>query len=172
MNNIFLLISCITALSLSAQNKLNIVPMPASAELPASAGTMILTKNTPLVLEGSGLEKTAAFFNNYLQKYYGFKLPVTRKAGAKNAIVLNYERLDNEIPGAYTLEVNKKGVYIAGDNEAGAFYGIQTLIQLLPTGKKTNLAIPYVKINDQYQHHRCRLRGEADRRFSRRFLLS
>ena len=33
------------------------------------------------------------------------------------------------------MTVNAKGVYIAGDNETGVFYGIQTLMQLLPVEK-------------------------------------
>jgi len=56
--------------------------------------------------------------------------------------------MDKMVAGAYTLEVNNKGIYIAGDNEAGVFYGIQTLIQLLPPQAGAALAIPYISITD------------------------
>ena len=52
------------------------------------------------------------------------------------------------------MTVNNKGVYIGGDNEEGVFYGVQTLIQLLPVENKPQtindkLQIPYVSIQDQ-----------------------
>jgi len=53
--------------------------------------------------------------------------------------VLNYDRLDHSIAGAYHMTINKQGVYIGGDNATGTFYGIQSLIQLLPTQKQTAL---------------------------------
>ncbi len=46
------------------------------------------------------------------------------------------------------MEVNAKGVYIGGDNETGAFYGVQTLLQLLPTEKANSLPVAYVTIKD------------------------
>ena len=36
-----------------------------------------------------------------------------------NNLILNFERMDDSIPGAYHLSVDKKGIYIAGDNETG-----------------------------------------------------
>ena len=36
-----------------------------------------------------------------------------------------------EISGAYTMRIDKKGVTIVGYDERGAFYGIQTLRQLI-----------------------------------------
>lgn len=52
------------------------------------------------------------------------------------------------ISGAYALIIDKKGITIAGYDERGVFYGIQTLRQLLqnPTGAKGLL--PYIEIND------------------------
>jgi hexosaminidase len=48
----------------------------------------------------------------------------------------------------YRLEVDKKGVVIEG-SETGVFYGIQTLIQLLPTEQTGKLTLPYVSIKDK-----------------------
>ena len=132
---------------------INIVPAPAEIKITEGANFAI-TKSTVIVLEGSGLENTANFFNDYLQQLYGLKLKISKKEVDKNSIVLNYERADNPIPGAYTLTVNNKGVYIAGDNEQGVFYGIQTLLQLLPgcaptsVTENSKLEIPQVSIKD------------------------
>ena len=105
-------------------------------------------------MEGSNTENAVNFFNEYLKRFYLFKLKVVKNSSSKNTIRLNYDRLDNDIAGAYNLRVDGNGIYISGDNENGVFYGIQTLIQLLPVpdaGLKTKpgkLTIPYLSIED------------------------
>lgn len=132
-------------IALNSIAQVNIVPMPAEVKL--GSGTFTLNKNTALILEGSGLEKSAVVLNEYLQKQFGFTLKVKKQAAISNSIRLNYQRMDNGIAGAYHLTVDKNGVYIAGDNEAGVFYGIQSLLQLIPF-TKNKLAIPQLTIND------------------------
>ncbi len=96
---------------------------------------------------GLGLENSANFLNEYLQQVYGFTLKVSTK-NAPGAIHLNYEKMEYAIPGAYIMQVKKDQVYIAGDNEAGTFYGVQSLVQLLPVEKVAALKIPFVNIKD------------------------
>lgn len=50
--------------------------------------------------------------------------------------------------GAYCLRIDKKGVLIAGYDERGAFYGIQTLKQLMDSPATANGKLPYCEIND------------------------
>jgi len=147
MKKIILFLQLITGASTMAQ-KVSIIPQPVEIVMPEIAGKFVITKNTVIVLEGSGLEKSAASLNDYLLKLYGYKLTTAKQAVAKNTIILNFERMDKQIPGAYTITVNKDGVYVAGDNETGVFYGIQTLLQLLPLQKEDSLDIPYVSIKD------------------------
>jgi hexosaminidase len=134
----------------SAEAQVNIIPEPASVKMPKTMGNFSLNASTKIVLEGSGMDNSVSFFNDYLKQFYGFSLQTTSKASGNNNIVLNYERMDDSIPGAYHLTVDKKGIYIAGDNETGVFYGIQTLIQLLPlpSDAKT-LSIPDIQIDDR-----------------------
>ena len=146
MKKVWFIASMFSATCSFAQ--VNIIPQPAEMQMPATAGTFVITAKTPIILEGSGLENSANFLNEYLQQLYGFKLPVKKKASAEPGIHLNYERMDYPIPGAYNMAVNAKGVYIAGDNETGDFYGVQTLLQLLPVEKSKSLSIPYVTIKD------------------------
>jgi hexosaminidase len=128
--------------------QVNIIPQPVSVKMPATAGKFTITAKTPIILAGSGLENSANFLNEYLKEVYGFTLNIQKKAGATGGIFLNFERMDHPVTGAYTLEVKKNGVYIGGDNEAGAFYGVQSLLQLLPVEKSSSLSIPYVSIKD------------------------
>jgi len=125
---------------------LNIIPAPVKAE--AKEGTFAINSSTKIILEGGGTQKSADFFNSYLQKFYGFTLAVAKSGSEKNAIILNFDKIENPIAGAYNMAVDKDKVYIGGDNEAGVFYGIQTLIQLLPVEKSTSLAIQQCNIED------------------------
>jgi hexosaminidase len=127
--------------------QVNIIPQPAEVTMPATAGNFTITPQTLIVTEGSGLENSAAFLNDYLQQIYGFKLKVQSNAYA-GGIRLNYERMDHPIKGAYNMEVRKDAILINGDNANGVFYGIQSLIQLLPVEKSKSLAIPFVSIKD------------------------
>lgn len=47
------------------------------------------------------------------------------------------------VSGAYCLSIDKSGITLTGYDEDGAFYGIQTLRQLLDNGR-----LPYIHIND------------------------
>jgi len=155
MKKILLLLLIFMSATMFAQNanEINIVPAP--AEIKVSGGSnFTVTKNTVLVLEGSGLENISKLFNDYMQTMYGMKLKISKKEIEKNSIVLNFERMDKPTQGAYTIRVNSKGVYISGDNESGVFYGIQTLLQLLPSINPKSeignlkLEVPQLSITD------------------------
>ena len=52
------------------------------------------------------------------------------------------------VSGAYALNIHKNGISITGYDERGAFYGIQTLRQLLESPIAANKQLPYLEIND------------------------
>ena len=157
MKPIRLLAAILFVVSTHAQ--VSIIPKPVSLKQPKIATNFSLSASTALVLEGSNLDNVAAFLNDYLDQMYHIKLKVVRTSHGNNGIRLNFERIDQPVAGAYRMTVDNKGIYIAGDNETGVFYGIQTLIQLLPTeirnpiaiGAKSDsyrIEIPYVRIAD------------------------
>lgn len=65
---------------------------------------------------------------------YGTKLAA--KAGVK------------PVSGAYRLKVDKNGVTITGYDDRGAFYGLQTLRQLMASAVANDGTLPYADIND------------------------
>jgi len=131
--------------ALSAQ-EITIIPQPAS--LKRGAGYFNLGKNTALVVQDDGDLPAAEFFNNYLQEFYGFSLPVS-KTPAKNAIRF-YTKKFIKAPDkdGYSFEANAAGISISGDTYAGTFYGMQTLVQLLPLNRSAVLKIPVVSVQD------------------------
>lgn len=52
------------------------------------------------------------------------------------------------VSGAYTLEINLDGVAIYGYDERGAYYGLQTLRQILESPEGADEKLPYIRIND------------------------
>lgn len=108
----------------------HIIPQPVS--LKRGSGEFKLTKETVIAVQDEGDHKAANFLNDYLQQVYGFKLDVDKQEG-KGFIRLTTRKFINAPDkDAYALTVTKDGVSIEGDTYTGTFYGIQTLIQLLP----------------------------------------
>ena len=132
--------------------QVNIIPQPISIK--QNPGQFILSPSTVIEVKAGGIENSYTFLNNYLKKYYSFQCKVLKISDSKNAIHLIYNLEDKELSGAYKLNVNDKGIYIASDNMEGFFYGIQSLIQLLPVPETSNqkplsaLKIPYLSIED------------------------
>src|SRR6266700_622843 len=94
------LIICITR----AQD-INIIPRPIQVKKTVTPGNFVISPSTSIVLEGSGMENTVGFLNDYLQQFYGYKLKIAKAGPHKNAIVFNYERMDHPIAGAYTMNI-------------------------------------------------------------------
>jgi hexosaminidase len=127
--------------------QVNIIPQPVSLKM--GTGKFIVNSGTQIVLADKSLDKQAAFLNDFLQKFYGFKLAVKpKKSGTGNVILLKNTRLKNTIAGAYKLDVTGSQVNITGDDAEGVFYGIQSLIQLLPVKVAPALPIQQVSITD------------------------
>jgi hexosaminidase len=149
MKQRLLALTLLFALFATAQD-VNIIPKPFRTV--KMDGNFSITPATQIILEETGLEKSAQFLNDYLQKFYGFRLQVIKNGGLRNKtnlIRLDIERIGNPIPGAYTIVIDRSSVSIGGDNAIGNFYGVQSLIQLLPLEKKQNLILPCLEIEDR-----------------------
>jgi len=145
MKKVFTAIVLLVCMFANAQ-EVSIIPQPTSVT--KKEGSFSISAKTPIQIKNAGQQKAANFLNKYLQQFYGFQLKVTIGAGAKNAITLVNTQKDAP-KGTYTLESSSNGVVINGANEEGVFYGVQSLIQLLPIEKNNTLTIPAVSIQDQ-----------------------
>ncbi|MBX3254686.1 MAG: beta-N-acetylhexosaminidase [Chitinophagaceae bacterium] len=137
----------LASLSAYSQHSLPIIPAPVKAQV--RTGYFTISPQTVIVDRNGGEKATVEFFNAYLEKYYGFTLPVQKKAD-KNYISFSTKTFV-KAPGnreRYTLTVTPANIHITGDGHAGTFYGLQTLLQLLPVQKTTSPDIPAVAIDD------------------------
>ncbi len=129
-------------------SQVSIIPKPKQTILPSAAGNFLITPQTKVVLKDPALQPSLDFFNEYLSRIYGFRITAAKTA-ASNAIVLSLDKAAGTVAGAYNLKVDKAGIQISSAGQQGVFYGIQTLMQLLPVQKSSSLQIPYVTINDE-----------------------
>ena len=142
---------------LLAQNRINIVPLPVSVK--EQSGEFNINSDTKLFIKGNGLDKEAAYFNDYLQQFYGFKLQTTSKV-VKGTIVLHYEKAGSDGPDAYHLDIEPGKIEVSGDSASGVFYALQSLIQLLPVPDSgINLEALAVPCADIHDHPRFAYRG-------------
>src|SRR5688572_15188708 len=151
MKNILALLILIahTACAQVKTQSLHIIPQPVSMQ--AGNGQFTITKNTVIAVNDEADRKTAEYLNDYLQQVYGLQLDVDKQE-SKNYIKLTTRKfIKAPDKDAYQLNVSKDGITIEGDTYAGTFYGIQSLIQLLPTTRQsstTSILIPFVSISD------------------------
>ncbi|ANH80849.1 beta-N-acetylhexosaminidase [Niabella ginsenosidivorans] len=137
---ILLLVACCILKNTGAQ-EINIIPQPRSVTV--KSGHFTISPSTPIVAVAKSDKNVAALLNSYLKSYYGFTLPVVAK-GTKG-IILATQPASGE---GYSLESAPNAISITGNSEAGTFYGIQSLIQLLPVERSAALAVPAVSITD------------------------
>ncbi|MCX8019114.1 MAG: beta-N-acetylhexosaminidase [Chitinophagaceae bacterium] len=126
----------------------SLIPKPVSMK--AGKGFFLLNNETTLVHDDV-TRSAASYFNDYLKTCFGISLTTTTQAyPEKNVIVLKYTG-NGKNRGQYELKSEAGKITISGDAE-GIFYGMQTLIQLLPAEKpkdmKSALRIPQVYVFD------------------------
>ena len=145
MKTLFCICSIFICTSLKAQ-EIAIVPKPVKTDW--KKGNFTINKKTVLVISSSEEKKSADFLNSYLEQFYGFKLTIGKKPVSDFISLSAKHTYTSVIHGRYTFIVSPASVNINGDNEEGVFYGVQTLIQLLPADKSGELKIPAVSIED------------------------
>ena len=158
--SILFVVSCLALPVLAAnetESPLALVPQPVKVE--RGKGVLQLNAGTRIVVEAADAEarNVAEQLAERLKRGAGLDLRIESK-GSGPAIVLTRKDANPALgPEGYTLTVKPEGVVISAVKGAGWFYGMQTLLQLLPpqvfgTNKATeakSLAVPAVRITDQ-----------------------
>lgn len=103
-----------------------IIPLPNQLEV--KTGEFVLNTKTQISYDRES-QKIAELFRDYLDNQYGLDLKTTNKKVRGNAIRFVSAKQNHE--EGYTMEVEPNSIEVRGEN-AGLFYGYQTLVQLLP----------------------------------------
>jgi hexosaminidase len=143
------ILSVIVAFSGFAQNAYNLIPLP--KEVTPSTGIFIVKKSTTIGYSHADFAPVANLLQEYLQGACGY--PISAKS-SKSAVI---QFTQNNTLGeeAYALQINSKKIDIQAKTGKGAFYALQTLLQLMPaqiyagTPIAGAISIPNVLIKDE-----------------------
>src|SRR4051794_33858211 len=134
-----------------------LIPMP--AKLQSQAGTFKLTPGSAIVTDAASRD-TGEYLAARLRKSTGYKLPVRTEgeapSGESDIFLSTKEAKASCGAEGYELITTPKSVVIRAPEQAGVFYGTQTLLQLLPPEalsdkavERPNWPVACVQIEDQ-----------------------
>lgn len=119
-----------------------IVPQPQSMKVEMNKHYTLNSK--PAILSESELAKpVAAFLSDYFHAI-GWNSHIAEQGSAE----IKFEVKSGLGEEAYELSVNATGIHIRASHEKGFFYGVQSLIQLLPADKHI-ATLPFIEIQDE-----------------------
>lgn len=122
---------------------INITPIP--LELKQNEGSFTLNSNTTFGVNNPELEKVTSFFANKIKGSTGYDLKTKQGTSESNYININIVNDINVNDEGYLLEVTDKGIDIKAKTPQGAFYGMQTVMQLLPAEIESPELINYIE---------------------------
>lgn len=127
--------------------EINIVPQPALVK--RLGGTFELTRTTTVVATDEAGVRNADSLNKYLAETIGFSLNVAASGSGTSDIsfVTTPDDGAGKVSEGYELTVAPGKVEIKG-SEIGQFYGIQSLIQMMPVEPAESIQIPAASISD------------------------
>lgn len=148
-----LIMSCQEELSSMESREVNLIPVP--QEMKINDSSFMLAGDAGISYDTSDEELTSivGFFNQKIAPATGFTLAYK----ARSSIVFNLSEDESLGDEGYRLQVKYSGINLEAYKPAGIFYGVQTLLQLLPPEiKNVNLQdesvrwiIPAVEIVDK-----------------------
>lgn len=134
-------------LGLAAQNKLSLIPLPAKME--ERKGSFKLDKSVTINYAKAELKNLAILTQTALFEASGIKPTLkATQASAKGIRTINLS-IDPKLSAkeGYVLEVSPNVINLKASTENGLFYGMQTLVQLVPL--KGDLQLPAIYIADE-----------------------
>mgnify|MGYP003623416025 CR=1 FL=1 len=136
------------------QSQVNITPKP--LKLTQKEGRFVLKPDTRLIAKDKDAEKIASFFAAKMNKSTGYNFAIQKNETSTNHIQLE---IASDIPvnnEGYLLQSKENAINIRAKTPQGLFYGMQTLLQLLPAeiespaaAKGIEWSIPLVDITDE-----------------------
>jgi hexosaminidase len=131
---------------------INVSPTP--AEMTTGEGNFSLNKGVVFVAADADVKKVAEFFAARIAASTGFTLPVADSKPSSGYIALSLDPATGLGDEGYALDVTPEAIEIRATTAKGAFYAMQTVMQLLPAEIESHTpvrgvwTIPAVTIRD------------------------
>jgi hexosaminidase len=155
MQKLLLLFSVLVFFCAAAQEGA-IIPKPVSLTVKNAKEKFVINEHTQIIAERKDALLAAKFLQQYVKEHYHKELSITANSKGNNRIVIKQVTAKDNRKDAYTLHTAKEAIQIEAREGAGLFYGVQSLIQLLPVSGQLEEGIPAVTIQD---HPRFQYRG-------------
>lgn len=154
---IVMLLSLASCKTTNNQKNREVAIVPQPNQLKVNEGSFAVNKRTSIVIpENSELMIAAQFMNARFKLAAGFELKVTNEKPSKNYISIELDTLSGLSNEAYSLNVTRQGAGIKAGTTRGAFYGLMSVLQLLPPQiesakrvEEVEWLMPCVEIMDQ-----------------------
>lgn len=131
-----------------AQSDINMGIIPAPVSVKKNIGTFKLDKTVVLVSNDLKNAQSADLLNAFIVSKGGFSLrEVKTTATGQRSIVLSSAGADQLPAEGYKISISPKNITITG-KDAGLFYGVQSVMQLMPAQQNNEILINAAEIND------------------------
>ena len=128
-----------------SQNNIAFIPKPQNTL--AGKGSFYITTKTYIQADENSFE--ANYLKEAIHIQTGIHLNIKSTNNSKSIQLLIQAPKDaNFNKEQYELIVSDSNITISSPTNQGLFYGIQTLLQMVPFEKKNEIAIPWIKISD------------------------
>ena len=136
------------AVEASAQQDPNMGIIPAPVSVKKNSGTFKLDKTVVLISNEPKNSRMADLLNAFVTAKGGFALREAKSESAnEKAIILTSEGAGQLPAEGYKINITDKKITIIGQ-EAGLFYAVQSMTQLMPERQNNEILIPAAEIND------------------------
>ncbi|NQX37941.1 hexosaminidase [Pedobacter steynii] len=136
------------AVEASAQQDPNMGIIPAPVSVKKNSGTFKLDKTVVLISNEPKNSRMADLLNAFVTTKGGFALREAKSESAnEKAIILTSEGAGQLPAEGYKINITDKKITIIGQ-EAGLFYAVQSMTQLMPERQNNEILIPAAEIND------------------------
>ena len=147
--SVLLISLCFAGINANAQDidpNMGIIPAPVSVK--KTSGEFVLSQQTT-ILADSVNNKAVAFFADYLQHKLMLRNEVkaNNSQSIANSIVFTDKGTENLPDQGYRLTITPQQIIVAGKG-AGLFYGVQSLLQLIPADRTAAIKLPCAQIED------------------------
>ena len=133
-------------------NQLSIIPQP--VKMSPNSGAFELKSKSVIYHAGEELIPLAEYLADEISTVSGLELQIKEGKGKGINLVLQEDLLNSLGTEGYNLNVSSGGIKIVAAKTGGLFYGIQTLIQMFPSGddceecEEVEVEIQCVRIED------------------------
>lgn len=146
--SILLFLSSFIVFQTLAQTDANMGIIPVPVAIKKTSGTFQLDKTVALISNESANAKTADLLNAFIVTKGGFALrETTTVTSGQKSIILTSAGAEKLPVEGYTIQISANQIKVVG-KDAGLFYAIQSLMQLMPDKKNDKITIQTVEIKD------------------------